>query len=356
VATHDGHLISYHKGELINGVPFFIYDHGVNSNDEFTATFDFLGERYFAEIDMVGLKFDPYGKYPGEDFYGMDVQDISVHDLVACVEKSTNEIIVLTESWTEMNINSFDFDRLPFNEFRELEVARLVGYPNDRGTYDRKHDYWVSTDIGLAKYTSDIGRNDQKGWTEEGWQHYHKGNSFLRDNNVAGLEKVERTLSSELGRHFICWTQGPVPTIYLFHFTGERACIYDHTNSPMSRNKPIVGIDQVYGRSIYVCQGNRILKYEAAHEPDCSLLSSEDQPILEHVDDFYPNPSYGVIRSAQPDLIEKVDVLDSNGRAQMQIGYAFGQLDLRGLHRGLYSLVITYKDGRRGVQRIIITP
>lgn len=352
VATGDSNLVAFDQFKYASAIPFmYIHDDGIDDNDQYTATFDFGSDRYFGDIDVIDLKLDVYGEFGGEDFYNIDVRDISLEDIFSTIDVSSNAIINLTQSNTELNINTFNMDELPFSEFREIEAVNLVQYKDDDGFNVRRFNMWALTDVGLALYSSDNGAFDFKDWKEENWIHFNKDNSWLLSNHIEGLQRMNvSNTSTDLRHYFIAYSNDPLPVLYLFDAKGESACVFNFENSLLNSQDSINSVYQDGNRNIFVAQGDNIHRLRIEGDVECSNSTSVNEKIIGQINKIYPNPTEGIINIDLKNQLADFKIYNMIGEMVCH-GLTDGSIDVESLTPGVYFLKVNEVNYGRIIKR-----
>ena len=351
VATEDSIVVCFEHQTYLGSLPFtYIYDTEIYQ-DEYVASFSLAGVfNFIGEFDIESGKFDPYGNSDSNYVFSQEIRDISIDIFCTVIDSSNNAIINLVEGFSSLKINEFDFNKLPFNKFKEVQGIFGVNYGT--GADRRRYNLWAITDKGLAMYKTGINKyKDFENWSEDNWISLSKQNSWLLSNDLFGLHKIYSKYS--IGKNLIVFSNTPYPTMYYFNPKGKIICIYNYTNSPMLKNKNITAVSQDSDYGVYIAQGNKILKLTLENDMNCYPLSISDNKINSHQIEIIPNPVSNYFEVKSNDKIKNCSLYSIQGVKMTDFkGNKFRSTSY--LKNGIYLLYVNFANGDKSVKKIII--
>lgn len=351
VATKDSVIATFEDQSYLASFPFiYVYDSEIYQ-DEYVSSINLAGKyNIVCEFDVEDATYDPYGECDYDNgIFPQDIRDISTGEIASVIDADNSAILNIVQGLCEVKINTFDFDKLPFKKFIEVQGVFDVIYGS--GQDRRKYNLWAITDSGLAMYKSNIHYGDFENWTEDNWISYSTQNSWLLSNDLFGLQKIYSKYS--IGKNLVVFSNSPYPTMYYFNPKGEIICIYNYTNSPILKNKNITAVSQDNEYGVYISQGNKIFKLTLDYDMNCYPLSISNDYMDIHQTEIIPNPAsnYFVINS-DDDIkncslysIQGVKITDFKGNTFR---------DASSLKNGIYLLYINFENGDKSIKKIII--
>ncbi len=347
VGTLDSNLTIFENSQFKGGLPFMLIKNAGIYYGDYIASFSFYDWMMFGEVDVEDGTFDIYGKSGSFSFEDYDIKDISLGEIAGCIDAKTNSIINITQGLSELNVNAFDFNLLPFDEFKELEGVNHIGNGSKR-----KYNLWTITNNGLALYSSDNHYGDFENWKESGWIVFDKQNSWLKSKNLFGLQKIF-TRSYPLRNNFIVFSNEPYPTVYYFDALGNNICTYDYTNSPMSKYNKISSVSQDSEYGVYISQGKKILKLQLDSEMNCNYAATTNIGKSNYNIVLYPNPSNSFINIISEYKIKKIKIYSIEGRL-LSMNRSTNYINTKDLQKGIYLIEIELEIGEKIFKKIEI--
>ena len=340
VATSDSLLLMFYDEKFIAGLPFtYIYDSKSYQGD-YIATCNLSGKNYYAVIDVEDAEFDPWVCTTDEDaFANFKIGDLASTDrLQSCIHADNT---ILNTGNGDLIVNTFDMTKLPFKKFREIEWSDFVSYKIN-GYNESRFNLWALTDNGLALYISETDNGDFGNWKEENWKHLNKDNSWLITNQLEHLEYIDFD-NNPYYRYFIAYSNDPYPTLYYFDAKGDKICIFNYTNSLISKTTKIASFTTDYDNGIYIIQGTKVLRLEIEKEMGCVKTAIQNPQY-----DFYnvtisPNPAYDFLNIDSENEIYLLKLYNVNGQELFQT-YDYSLVDISNLESGVYIIKIIFKD------------
>lgn len=106
---------------------------------------------------------------------------------------------------------------------------------------------------------------------------------------------------------------------------------------------------------LYCCHKNMDIVYHDSNQSDCHQSTLNTNNLQINTIEIYPNPAFNKIDVKSNNLIDLIYIVDYQGRIVINkdVKDLHGIIDLKFLENGIYTLIVSFKDGSDLLNKIV---